>query len=560
MRNKGEDKMLGSIRSLLSKVYAPVLVIIFAAGWAAYILWPTALDIGNTHWLWGDLAQVYIAWKQYLNDPDAHWLSSNRLSYPLPMNFALFDSMPVFLLLVKPFAWLLPKGFQFFGWYFFLCVVLQAVFGYLATIQALRLVTANHQQRIVYLGIIGGCLIGAMPFTFNRFEGHTALSSQWVLVLSIYTILRTLDFQRKYWLLANCAVVLLAAGINPYLALMVLLSDMAVATLCFWRLGWVEICVRNAALVVAMVVGFHLFGFAGAAGVDIIGYGKFSMNALGPIDSNGLARIFSIDIPDPVDGQTFEGYDYLGAGVLVLCASSLLLFINYRAPANKFPFGAALTVIVLCYALALSTTPTVASYKGHLDVPLLVEYMLGRFRCSGRLFWISGFWIVLVGISACALRLGVLRATILLAVFLLVQIVDIQPIARHVNIVIAMGAAKELEGVPPGKYSRVMVYPPWQCDSKATPLGGRNYEAVGFFAAREDIPTNNFYAARTLPEQKVFHCDYDNLGMDVSPVGIYLLSRNLYERYGWLFKNDFSCASGRNGDSSWLCVPKAVSQ
>lgn len=540
----------------ISEALAIAVVTIFAVAWALHTLGPTVLDIGDTHWLSGDLADFYTAWVQYMSDPNAYWLISNRMSYPLPMDFALFDPMPIFLLLAKPFAWLLPDGTQFLGWYFLSCVVLQGIFGYFATMQALRLLDVNYRAHIVYLGIIGGLLIATTPFTCNRFQGHAALSSQWVLVLSIWIILATLKSRRSRWIFSNFAVVFLASGINPYLTLMVVLSDVIVMAIVLRHLGWIEICARAATLVASAAFGLYVFGFMSAAGISEGGYGLYSMNALGPIDSNGSAGFFGIDIADATSGQTFEGYDYLGAGVLILCVMNIIWFFNYRAPTNDFPFAAILTVIMLCYGLALSTTLTFASYSIHLSVPSWLEHLLGHFRASGRLFWIGGFWLVLVAIIACVLRLGALRAMGLLTVLFVIQLIDIEPIARSVKANIAAGTKQELKGMPLGNYSAVMVYPPWQCDHMTTPLGMRNYESIGFFAAQKKIPTNNFYAARTPPEQLTFHCDYTKIGERISAENIYLLSSDLYSKVGGLFKDHFDCTSGRNGDTSWVCVPR----
>ncbi len=524
--------------------------------WGRYALGPVPLDIHNTHWIWGDLAQVYVAWGQYLADPDKGWLDSLRLSHPLPMSIALFDPMPLFLLLARPLAWLLPDGLQLIGPYFLLCVVMQGVFGYLATERALRLLDEPYRGLNAVIAVLGGMLFALAPFTFFRFQGHTALSSQWLLVLSIWVTLLTLHSSRNRWLLGNCGVVLLAAGINPYLCLMVLMNVCGITVLRYRTLGWPQVALRIAAAGLVAALGLSVFGFMGASGTAAGGYGMYSMNVLGPLDSNGLARIVGLDIADPTGGQAFEGFNYLGIGVLLMGALAVSMFINYRGRVSAFPFVPALGVVLGCYLLALSTTVYFGSQGHHFTIPPGLEAALSRFRSSGRFFWMSGFWIILIGLSGCVLRLGAARALPLLMLILVLQVVDVQPIARNIKFSIANGQTQELHGIAPGKYSAILVYPAWQCDNTKTPLGIRNYESVGVFALRHGVATNNFYAARSLPEQLAYHCDYPHRLERLDKSAIYLLSQDLYATYGGRFGERFECKQHVNGDDSWLCVPR----
>lgn len=529
-----------------------------SAVWARYLLGPSPLDVRNTHWIYGDLAQVYMAWAQYLNDPHASWLKTDWLSYPLPMSISLFDPLPLFLLMAKPLAWILPDGLQFIGWYFLLCVVLQGVFGYLATVQALRLLGEEHSTRRAYIGAVSGLLIAFVPFTFFRFQFNPALSSQWILVLSIWVVLRTQHADRRQWIAMNCAVLLLATGINPYLTLLVAINGAIAAVVQARRIGWLAASMRCLALALTAALGLYAFGFMVAAGIEPVGYGMLSMNALGPIASHGLGRLNRLSIVDATGGQSVDGFDYLGLGVLILCGFPLALCFGPRPKKNGFPFMTALLVIVACYGLALSTTPTFASHRFHIHLPDWIEYVLRRFRGSGHLFWMSGFWLILLGVASCVLRFGIVRAAPILTLLLLVQLIDIQPIALHTKMMIAKGATQELMGVPAGNYGSISVYPAWQCDYRHTPLGMRNYEAVGFFALRHKIPTNNFYAARSLPEQLAYHCDLGSLKERISPTGIYLLSNEIYQRLHGQMALDFDCKDTTHGDGSWLCVPRKV--
>lgn len=552
-----EVSSLGASRR--SHFIALVIVGALSALWARYVLGPAPLDIHNTHWIWGDLAQVYVAWAQYLSDPHHHGLLTDRMSYPLPMSISLFDPMPLFLLASRPIAGFVPGNTQYIGLYFTICLVLQGIFGYLATLQALRLVGGGNSKEVPYISAIGGLLIATIPFTFFRFQYHTALSSQWALVLAIWSTLSTFGASRSKWLIVNCLTMFLATGVNPYLALMVAMSTSIPVVAQLRKLGVLEAFVRVAALAATAAIGLYLFGFLAASGADSEGYGLFSMNALGPLSSNGLGRIDRLKVSDATTFQSLEGFDYLGAGVIALIAMATVSSFVRRRTSDRFPYFGALLVIALAYLLALSTTPTIGSHRFHLPAPTSVEFLLSRFRSSGRLFWIAGFWIVVTGLAILTGRIGTRRSAIALTAILFLQITDIQPVAYATKISMANASTQVLSGIPPGAYEGVFVFPGWQCDHDKTPLGIRNYESVGFFVAKNHIPTNNFYAARNLPDQIAYHCDYSRIAERIRPNGIYLLSSQLYKKVERELQEGHLCNNESTGDGSWVCVPKKTS-
>lgn len=533
-----------------------MVVIILSAAWARYVLGPSPLDIHNTHWISGDLVDFYVAWSQYLSDPHAHWLSTDRLSYPLPISISMFDPMPVLLLLSKPIAWLLPSGMQFFGCYFLACMILQGMFGYFAVVQILKLQGEVDSRWRTYAAVIGGLLIATIPFTFFRFQYHAALSSQWVLVLSIWVALRAGEVSPRRSIIENCAVMLLATGLNPYLAFMVALNNAIIIAAQFRRIGWFDAAVRISSVAITSGVGLYVFGFMGATALSGGGYGGFSMNALGPIGSLGLGRLNSFKVPDATSYQYLEGFDYLGLGVILLTTFAIVACFSKKRSSTKVPFWGAMLVIVISCLFALSTTLTLGHFGYHIPVPTMIDSILSRLRGSGRLFWIAGFWIVLLGVAASVARLGIRRAALLLTALLVVQIVDIQPIAFNTKMSMASGEAQKLRGVPAGQYTAILVFPSWECDNHATPLGIRNYESIGLFAIQHKIPTNNFYGARDLPEQVAYHCDYSRIGERLVAGGIYLFSDKLYKDLEQTMAKTYSCNNESNGDGSWLCVPR----
>lgn len=541
------------------EILAITAAVVVAVVWTMYTLGPANIDPGNTAWVWGDLAQVYVSWSQFISDPGASWLSSNSMSYPLQMNISLFDPIPILLLAAKALNGLNLSG-QYLGVYFVAAMMLQAVFGYLAVRQAVKLANPDVPRNLAtYIGFVGSLTWLLIPIVSHRFFGHTALSSKWVLTLAIWAFLATTASTPPRWLLANCAVLFLACGINPYLALMVggsgaIIVIVDTITHRRWILGPLMIGVYFGTAILAL----WLFGFLGAASVGGGSFGHFSMNVLGPLDSNGLARLLPLDVPDPTGGQSFEGYNYLGVGILVLLALMLVLSV-LPSRRRRFPLWWVIFIVAAFFILAVSNVVTIGNVK--IDIPLgtAITDMLSRFRSGGRFFWMSAFWLVVAAVAMSVWRLGAKPTAYLLSALLVVQIIDVQPIATNMRQTIT--AFQRIDNLSRAVHldlrsiKAMLVYPPWQCDMQNTPGGGRNYEAVGFFATENNLKTNNFYAARTLRKQKKYHCNYDKLSRRISDQNIYLLSESMNQTSGHLFADGFSSMPSGFEDGSILYYP-----
>jgi hypothetical protein len=553
------DRDSTAARWLGWRLVGGAIVAACAVAYARFVLGAVPLDIHDLHWLWGDLAQVHIAWSQFVSDPDAHWLTSTRLSYPLPLSISLFDPMPLLLLLARPFAGLVPEGTQYFGYYFAACVLLQGVFGYLATLRAVRIAGGDRGLAAIWIAVAGGVFFASIPYTFYRFQGHTALSSQWVLVLSTWVSLTSLDWRRVPWIVSNGAVLFVATGLNPYLALMVLISCGILTVMAWQRLRLIEVGTRVVALSFVAIVGLWLFGFTSGAAADSGGYGHYSMNLFGPLDSHHMAKLFPFDVPDATTEQQFEGYTYVGFGLVLLWVCGLMATIARKQRAVRFPFVAVLLVTLCCSLLALSATISAGAHAFEIPLPKPVLFLLSRFRGSGRLFWIAGFWLILASVAACVRRIGSARTAALVSVLLVVQLVDIHPIASQVSKTLAGGKALRLEGIPDGRFSAILVFPAWQCDNQATPGGGvRNYEAVGFLAASRGVPTNSFYAARTPAEQTAYHCDYAARFAEVDARALYLLSGPMFADHRDKLLAAHACSDLPGHSGEIMCTPKAL--
>jgi hypothetical protein len=542
---------------------AQLVLVMAAVGWGLFVLGPRPLNIFDLNWLWGDLAQTYTAWSQFNKDQNTNWLNSNRLSYPLVMNFSLFDPMPLLLITLGVLSKFVPNGTQFFGIYFIFCLILQGVLGY----QIIRsLMIKGTGQNSAFACFLCGIFFIITPCAFYRFQQHTALASQWLLELSILISITSREYKFSKWIISNSAVTFLVSGFNPYLTFMVLISQFSVVLFDTHNIKDLKISVvKLASLFAVAIFGFYIFGYLDAVGVSNAGYGSYSMNMLGLIDSNGWGALFDLDITDPTGSQTWEGFNYQGLGILLLvCIVPLIMIRGDALKNNVIPVRAGAFIIVISYLLSLSTHVTWGSNFYDVPIPQVIKNVLGAFRSSGRIFWIGGFWILVLSLSIVCLKIKKPLLILFLGLILVIQFVDVVGVGSYVRNKITTTERTTYYALPSNlnisDYKGLIVIPPWQCDEfhNITPAGDRNYESFGFFAAQNGLYTNNFYAARTLANQRKYHCDIGNLSFsDISKENLYVFKSEFFNKIDKKIQEKFSCTvSGERGNDFLICHQK----
>jgi hypothetical protein len=137
-----------------------------------------------------------------------------------------------------------------------------------------------------------------------------------------------------------------------------------------------------------------LFGFIRGTALSqytiggIGGYDYYSMNLVSPIDPGHQGALLLA--PQQIGPGQYEGYNYLGLGMLMLAVISVA-----RNPASLARFfrrssASALVVCVICVLLALSTKGTLGRYVLYdVRLPVPVMAVLSSFHCNERSFFCS---------------------------------------------------------------------------------------------------------------------------------------------------------------------------
>lgn len=465
---------------------------------------PTNLDwAGN-----GDTAQHVLGWLHFRNAPWGFPLGRTPgLMHPLVMTVGFSDANPWVSLVLKPFSRWLPQDFQFIGPWLALCLALQ---GFMA-VKLVGLFTPRASHRV-----LGAALFVTAPVLLFR-SGHDTLCAHWMLVAMLWLYLRPREDARAARHSLGWALLLtaLAAGTHPYLTVMVF--ALAVALLIQVRrerhLSWPATAGVFAALGLTVGGLFLAFGYVGQ-GVNpgAGGFGFYSADLLAFINPKDWSRVLP---PLPRGEGQYEGFGYLGTGVLALAVVGLVGWLAAGAPRSWARVKPVLPLLLVTLGLAVlgfTSTMTVAGRTVLTMRKLMAPVMplLGPFRASGRFIWAFDY-LLMLGVLTLVLwrwrqRPGVLTALLLGAVC--IQVADTRDVWTQWRFVGAPWPrlrAPEWEQVD-ASYRNVTLVPPaihaseMDCVQSAFPE--YTYVRFGDLAYRKGLTSNSGYSAR-LDEPRV---------------------------------------------------------
>ncbi len=388
------------------------------------------LDPRNYRWLLsGDMAQSFVGWLFFYKQPwQLPWSSLPTYAPALSVSIALTDSQPWFAFLMKL---LLPKvedPLQISGLWFLLCFVLQAFFARAISQKVLK---GHFEQVLLCL------LLSFSPILFYR-VGHASLCAHW-LILAAFNMVLAQEYSYltlgKWWLL-----LFIASLTHPYFLPM--LSSFLLfyyvkepSTQPTW--AWQIMTLRFARVILACT--------GALAGLSLL-------NLASGIDRRGIPNFFTADVfaffnplsfsalvPNlwrPRMGQ-YEGYSYLGLGVIVILLAclyllskrrELLLKIWHRNPAWQALSYASGSLMLLAWGSDVR-------FFGQWVINLrpiyeLLAPLMASFRSIGRFNWSMCYYITIVSFVLTAQLLPKTWARVGLCLAVLLQAYDLSPYFR----------------------------------------------------------------------------------------------------------------------------------
>lgn len=441
------------------------------------------LQVGNPGWLINDSdnGENALGAHAFWHDGSTGTsLKTTLLNSPEGVPVLYTDSNPLISLAARPFATLMPVDAQLVGPSILFSLILQAVFAWL--------LLRRHAPGPIALWA-GVALLAFPPTLANRFI-HANLMAHWTILAALWLFLDNKRGDRLVWWMPLIAA---TALIHSYLLVMVGAIWASAMLMRFVESsGWKRlVTVGQGAAVLAMVA--ILAAWLGVG--DQMWTGTFGTYAM-PLDAlwNPGNPNFSRLLPSPGGnpGRWSEGFQYLGAGGLVLLATAVVVARSRPVRDGERLAGGRLRGL----APALVVLGFLATIQ--FPLPTLAMKLLDPVRASGRLFWPVGYVLVFMAILA-VFRLSAERAGLALIGMVALQIVDLGGMATMIR---AQSRAADLHQL----YHRSLD-PRWdnlvgQAQSIAFMPGNvtRNlglYQEIAWRAVKLGRPVTNVYAART---------------------------------------------------------------
>ncbi len=483
--------------------------------YALLVMGSGPLNPHNIDWLGEDGSQHYIGW-ELLRQDQWHWplMYTNRWGYPVGDSVALVDINPWMALPFKVFSPLLPEPFQYFG----LEAVLTCALQFFFALRLFRLLLGANLWGIVMAGLF---FLIAPPLTF-RLKFHYCLANHWLLLAALLVFVQAQQESpgtvRRF---VVSALLLGGFGVatNPYIAFQILLVMVAAAGSLLWKrrltlpkaTGFM-VALGAICLIVAYSLGFIIPGGRGYGGA---GYRQYSMNLLAPFDPGRFGSIMLPALVPQLERGEYEGYNYLGAGILVLAFIVLVCGLRHRDRLRRLDKRWLVPLFLSWLVLTLMALTTKVQIGPGTLVDVDPNQILSRFlaplRSSGRLFWLP-YYAILTGLLAAPyLFLRRSQANALLACLLALQFVDTIPLRRWLYAGVHQEYPKPLKSPIwyqlGSVYENLIVLPPWQCGPHLSPGGAYGYRTFGYLAADQKMRTNSYYTARYTGLALDYHCN-----------------------------------------------------
>ena len=382
----------------------------------------------------GDMAVMSAAYEAFIRQP-WHWpLTTVSGLGDKPISIVFTDSIPWLAIALKATG--LWRLFHPIGLFLFLSYPLQ-VWSMIALLRALGVTDR-------WTLLLGGLLALMFPAWLARQFGHIALAGQWIellgLALSVRAIREGLSWTRAAQFAGLFALI---CGVHAYHLPPVgaAFGAALLAELLQRRAGgWLRVLGAAAMAIAALAVSTWILDYRDGRGLTggASALGVYSMNLVAPFwpQASKLAGqqwtgSWYTGVVDGNGAQAFEGYQYLGAGALLLIVAmagfQLVGAVRNRGASGIFWARWTPMILAMVALTVWSVGWTAYAFKVHVyDLPKpsgqLAE-VVGGFRAHGRFFWAVGYLLLALGV-AWASRLPRRAAMAVLIGALAIQAID----------------------------------------------------------------------------------------------------------------------------------------
>ena len=488
------------------------------------------LNVTHIGWtLEADWGQHVNGWNAYRHCADGF---NHQTCYAAPVGNTLIstDSNPPFAFLFKPFARWMPTNFQYIGLWFLFCVCMHFVFAW-------KLIRPHAPGRWTALG--GALALSALPALYYR-ERHDTLMAQWLILWALHLFINVRDdavpegttprdfviswFRNGSKMLGWSALLGFAGLLHPYLLFMVAAIWGGDVLKRFWpaartmdRPAIFDTIARSAFALAAAVLALAAAGtFTKGMSAGAGGWSYYSM---------GLDAFFNPVRPDfsailkawPLNGgQSFEGYQYLGFGLLTLLAGSAVLFVATPEGRQARAFFGRLTYLALPFLVLLLLAVTNRGFfygqqLWNFPTPKFLIEPLAVLRASGRLGWPIAYCLVMAALVV-LFKSRPRIVAILLPAALALQAYDLQGFSTAMRNATSLAASDETYYLTPSPAWDRLVASAKGVDFYPANihLNDKLFYEVTWRATSQQKPVNTVYAAR----ENLIQLSYEDAGED----------------------------------------------
>jgi len=509
--HRPDDAEAASLANRLGAKHVLVWTLLLNAGvgiaFASYLFTRPFLTGAVSVFLWpqGDMEQYLTGAKFFVYDS---WrfplLVSSYVERSYPQSMAFADFIPLFALVTKLVYKITGYEIPYLAWWYVLVVVAQPISF------SLLLWFGGVRNRILLLK--GGMLSLLVPTFLYRVE-HAALFGHFIILTAMALYFAAVGGGRrnsvwpKWVLVAWPTWLLLSATISLYLLVMAgIFFAAALVESMAWTLAdrrtllfraFYGACVIYGVAALMFVLGF----FVPYSLADPETLARASTNLFSPFVPQ-LSSLFAggATIVDAT-GEQYEGYNYLGAGLLLLMMFALV--VADRRPldllARHPALGGALAILFL---FALSGN----AYAGEWSLwSFRLPNFLAAFRSSGRFIWPVTYFGIFFGLYTIDSLKPMWRPFVLVCACLLLQWEDTRLLSDAVWNLGHVTDRPRLRNDPVAlraliaKHRGVHIAPDWACIGNT--FANETIQDIGWYAALEHKAINTIYLARPPVDQ-----------------------------------------------------------
>ncbi len=403
--------------------YQQIILFVTSLSFSFYLLGYGNFNFSNQSWLInGDLAQYQLGWKFYREDIWRFPLGLNP-NYGITNSSSIIysDSIPLFAIFFKIIKSFLSENFQYFSFWIFICIYLQALFSF----KIIYYFTKN----------IPYSLVSSLFFIFStiliyRSGIHLSLTAHWLILAYFYAQISTVNNKD----LKKHLIIYLSLLIHFYFSL-ILLGIFFLEKIVKFKKLRIKDLISSFVIIIFSLILMYMVGYFTIGIDDGLGFGygiyNFNLNSFfNPLGENYIESFdWSFFLPTlNFQNKEIEGFSYIGiSGILFLILYFKYLF-NGK---SKIVFSKGTNILIFFTFLMVATSNNVNIGNQDLITFELNKYLYGIFssiRASGRLIWPIYYLIFIIGIvNIFQYSLNKKKPLLIISILAIFQLVDLAP-------------------------------------------------------------------------------------------------------------------------------------